>query len=64
MALNSQRRTRRDHTVHLPPCPLSHNSSGKEAQDLNLSPLSIIATVAAVEAVAVVAQAVVGLTPL
>ena len=64
MALRSQRRTRRDHTVHLLPCPLSHNSSGTQAQDLNLSPLSIIATVAAVEVVAVVAQAAVGLTPL
>lgn len=64
MALSSQRRTRRDHTVHLLQCPLSHNSSGKQAQDLNLSPLSIMVTVAAVEVVAVVAQAVVVLTPL
>ena len=62
MALSSQRRTRRDHTVHLPQCPLSHNSSGKQAQDL--SPPSILATVAAVEAVAVAAQAAVVLKPL
>lgn len=53
MALSSQHRTRRDHTVNLLQCPISHNSSGKEAQDLNLSPLLILATVAAVEAVAV-----------
>ena len=55
MALSSQRRTRRDHTVNLLQCPISHNSSGKRAQDLNLSPLLILATVAAVEAVAVAA---------
>lgn len=64
MALSSQRRTRRDHTVHLHTCPLSHNSSGKQAPDLNLSPLLIIATVAAVEvAAAAAAQAAVVLTP-
>lgn len=63
MALSSQRRTRRDHTVHLHTCPLSHNSSGKQAPDLNLNLLLIIATVAAVEvAAAAAAQAAVVLT--
>jgi hypothetical protein len=63
MALSSQRRTSRDHTVHLHPCPRSHNSSGKQAQDINLNPLSIMPTAAAVEAVAVAAQAAVVLKP-
>lgn len=53
---NSQPRTSRDHMVHLPQCLLSHNSSGKEAQDLILNPLSImVAIVAAAEVAAVVA---------
>ena len=61
MALRSQRRTSRDHTVNLLLC-LSHNSSGKLVQDINLSPLSIIVVVAVV--VVAVAVAVVVLTPL